>query len=510
MRPLRYLYPLLFVIVPPLHIAAANPGEIRLSDLMMVISALVLVFGLIYVLVFWALGVAQWRLVAPVVVMMIVAWFYSVALIGLIAPTTVAHLAIILITLLGAFTVLAWLNQHRRVLQELNGILAMTGILLVGWSALRIGITLFREHRALTSSQLAKELRTPVGVRQGGGKSGWRPTIYLIVLDEYANSSILDEQVGFDNREFEDSLRRLGFTIPSLVRSNYTHTDLSLASLLNFTHLTALTRELGPKATDPFLPDYLLANNRTVRFLKTQGYQFIFFPSAWWPATAHNSNADQEFHLWHDFDLRHALARTELRRHLWGNSLLLAMGSPNMGDPEYIEGTFEGLRRLDTHGRPAFVFAHVLLPHTPYVFDAQCRPRTAPDKRNRQLYLDQLRCADSLVLDVVTTLLRRPGPPRVILLQGDHGTAMLGFDSAPTAAGVTPAQARERFGAFGAYFLPGGGGRLFADTLTLVDVFPKVLDFYFGADLPIGPDDLYMSLERAPYDFARVDPHTLK
>ena len=75
---------------------------------------------------------------------------------------------------------------------------------------------------------------------------------------------------------------------------------------------------------------------------------------------------------------------------------------------------------------------------------------------------------------------------------------------------VAPAQARERFGAFGAYYLPDGGGRLFSDSVTLVNVFQKVLSHYFGADIPPAPDDLYMSLERTPYDFAKLDPASMR
>jgi hypothetical protein len=510
MRLPRRLYPVLFAILPPLHIAAYNPGRTSLSDLVLVTGALLLGFGLIYLLVSWALSQIRLHWLAPILAMTAVAWFYSVPLTRIMARTMGGYRASTLLALLGTATILAWLSQHRRAVHELNGFFAMAGVLLVGWSSLQIGITVLREHRSLRSSEIVKELTSPLQVRHVSGEPSWRPNIYLILLDEYANSSVLQEQFGFANREFEDSLRRLGFTIPRLVRSNYAHTALSLPSLLNFTHLTTLSKDLGFKATDPSLPDYLLAHNRTTRFLKAQGYRYILFPSAWWPATAHSSDADREFRVWNDFSLWHAIERTELRRHLWVKSLLRAMGAPESLDPEYLQRTFEGLRLLDTQGKPTFVFAHMLLPHTPYVFDADCRARMAPDKPNRQLYLDQLRCANTLVLKLVTSLLRRPGQPPVILLQGDHGSAMLDFNSAPTAGQVTPAQARERFGAFGAYFLPGGGGRVFADTLTLVNVFPKILNFYFRVNLPLSRDDLYMSLERRPFEFARIDPQVIE
>jgi hypothetical protein len=89
-------------------------------------------------------------------------------------------------------------------------------------------------------------------------------------------------------------------------------------------------------------------------------------------------------------------------------------------------------------------------------------------------------------------------------------SGMLGFNSAPTAALVTPAQARERFGAFGAYYLPAGGGQLVTDTVTIVNVFRKILPYYFGADLTPEPDRLYMSLEDSPFDLVEVDPVSLR
>jgi hypothetical protein len=402
------------------------------------------------------------------------------------------------------------LDRHELALEKLNSVLALTSVLLVGWDTARILTSVISEHRVMASNALVQGLSPLPETRPVRGASGHGPDIYLIVLDEYANSGVLGQQLGFANQQFEDSLRALGFTIPRLIRSNYAHTTLSLASLLNFTQLTALGHDVGPATTDPFLLDYLVMHNRVTRYLKAHGYAVVFLPSEWWPATKHNAEADREIRVWNDGDPRHFLARTELRRHLWTRSLLRVIGSPDMVDPEYLRATFDSLQHLDTGGRPTFVFAHLLLPHTPYVFDAQCHPRTAPDARNLRLYVDQLKCTNRLVLNLVTALVRRRGPPPVILLQGDHGTAMLGFEAAQTIQAVTSAQQRERFGALGAYFLPGGGGRLFVDTLTLVNVFPKVLNFYFDDDLPLEADDLYMSLDRTPYDLVPVDPRRLQ
>jgi hypothetical protein len=118
-------------------------------------------------------------------------------------------------------------------------------------------------------------------------------------------------------------------------------------------------------------------------------------------------------------------------------------------------------------------------------------------------------CLDSLLLGLVTSLIQHSSPAPIILLQGDHGSNLLDYSSARSAAEVSSDQSRERFGAFGGYYVPGGGSRLFADSVTVVNVMAKVLGYYFNADIRPAPDNLYMSLERSPYRFAQVDPASL-
>ena len=41
--------------------------------------------------------------------------------------------------------------------------------------------------------------------------------------------------------------------------------------------------------------------------------------------------------------------------------------------------------------------------------------------------------------------------------------------------------------------------------MTIVNVMGNVLRFYLGADLPREPDDMYLSVDRAPFAFKQVD-----
>jgi hypothetical protein len=411
-------------------------------------------------------------------------------------------------------TAIWWLAHRPYLLDRVNTFLALTGLLVVGWLTARFVANQFRSRSIIQNSALAAQLARPVNPRAPVGRQAQRaPDIYLLVLDEYAHSAVLQNLFQFDNRMFEDSLRQLGFTIPRLVRSNYVHTVLSLPSLLNFSHLTRLTEEVGAHSTDASLPNYLLEHNRAAAYLKQQGYRFLFFPSQWWPSTRHNRNADWEFEAWPSFNPAREISRSDLRRSLVRTTALDYLIRDDAWDADFIRRTLTALEAVPEHTEPTFALAHIVSPHWPYVFKADCRVAgDAPVRRRsrrQQAYTEQLQCLNRLLLHTVATILRRSPVPPVILLQGDHGTNLLRYSDAGSAEAVTSAQASERFGAFGAYYVPGGGGALFADTVTVVNVLQKVLSYYTGADVSPQSDSLYVSLERTPYDFAPVAPSKL-
>jgi hypothetical protein len=97
----------------------------------------------------------------------------------------------------------------------------------------------------------------------------------------------------------------------------------------------------------------------------------------------------------------------------------------------------------------------------------------------------------------------------VIILVGDHGSRFADVDFYAHPERVSRAFIRERFGAFGAFYLPDGGGSAFREPVTLVNVLGNVLRYYFGADLPPSSDSMFVSgLEL--YRFFPVDPRILE
>jgi hypothetical protein len=523
MRHLRLLYPFLFAILPVLNVLTRNPGGSTLRDVAILAGVLLGVCAVVYGIVALVSRQGLGNPAVPLIVLAGIVWFYSYPALRSVhrlahatpAPAVVTG-AVAIMSALATAVAVWWLARRPRYLDRVTTFFALTGVLLVVWSGFRIVTDERAARMALRESRLVKELGAAVPVNGTASMAARQPPpdIYLIILDEYANSSVLRERFGFDNREFEDSLHKIGFVIPKLIRSNYVHTLLSLPSLLNFSHLSRLGAEVGTHNTDPTVPDYLVENNRTAAFLKARGYRFLFYPSQWWISTEHNRNADWEFHAWSGFQPTREATRSDLRRAFIGTTPLALLYTDDAYDADHVKRTLAAIEQVPLRQEPTFVLAHILNPHYPYVFDASCRalhtrPTARWGKGREKAYLNQVRCLNSLLLRTVTTLVSRSPRAPIIILVGDHGTNSLGYSDAKSAETVAAAPARERFGAFGAFHLPDGGARSFADSVTLVNVVPKVLNYYFGAGIPLAPDSLHMSLERTPYLFAPVDPASL-
>ena len=531
LRSVALLYPVWFGASAVLAIAAHNPGQYRSSDLVLVLASVIVIVVLLLiataVLLRLVSGPERATPLAAALVMCAVAWvfyyFPAQETFHGFSHRLAADRVLVPLGSVLTIAVVTWvIRQPPERLHRLGGFMSRFGLLLIGVVLFQMLTSETRGSEMTRRSALVRQLSVPV--RSGGGVSASRNTpprdIYLLVLDGHANARVLREVFGFDNSRFEDSLRHLGFFVPRDMRSNYVQTYLSVASLLNAAHVTTLAQDAGPESMDHSLPTYLVRNNRVASFLKQRGYKYVLFPSAWWAATAGSPLADEVFDPVPEFNLQHELRRTELRSTVVRSTLLrFLLRGDDSAIPltQHFQRSLEGMRRVPADPAPTFSFAHILLPHIPYLLDEKCRPlkQGIPDDmeadtpEQRADYVGQVRCIDGLVLDLVTALIRRSATAPVILVVGDHGPrfADVGFYGHPGT--VSRAFIRERFGAFGAFYLPAGGERALTETVSLVNVLGHVLRFYFDADLPVNPDEMYVSGQQ-PYHFYRVDPALLR
>jgi hypothetical protein len=510
------LYPFLAAAYPVLALAAANGKE--LGGLWVVVHPLIESLGIaVAAWLVWSLFVRNQdrRAFLTLVVIVLYASYghLTLALGGLswaapyvdtALPLTmaVAYLAAITFLVLRLVPNLANLSRYMSVL---------TVILLV-WAT--TDLLRHTAKRAFTPSDgPAGSAIANLEQRDPG------PDIYLIVLDKYTGRQSLKQNFEFDNVAFETFLSERAFVLPRSPHANYIHTALSLASLLNYQYLD----EQLARGHEEAYVNNLVEDNAVWRFLRARSYRFIFFPTSF-QVTGSNrfasmqlpdpSQIPTEFEIvWRRTTLAWPVLQWACERVHCAHAFALFSAE----GPELLEWKFDQLERLPSmprDGRPLFVFAHIMSPHEPYVFNADCSHRSAlwpsysvsgDETPERRAYLAQLACVNRRLEIIVERILRDSPHPPVILLQSDHGHGRMGFHI-PEASSVTPDRLAERADIFAAYYLPGADPQIVSDSITPVNVFRVVFRHYFQADLNPLPDETYWSPQTAQLKLTRITP----
>ncbi len=322
------------------------------------------------------------------------------------------------------------------------------------------------------------------------------PDIYYIILDAYASAETLEQIWDHDNHEFVDYLTERGFYVVPDAKTNYTVTFLSLASSLNMQYINYLADELGVDSTDRRQAYQMIQNSEAVRFLRSRGYKFIHFQSGW-GATGKNPYADR--------DIRCGLV-TEFAQVLVRTTVLRPLADRLIPDDRrtVVLCTFETLAEVQQiiEG-PRFVFAHILVPHPPFLFGPNGEPMdTDPDFDSRDwdsYYLGQLDFVNKKVKVLVDKILSEAETPPVIILQADHGSRSRRAPAEPSGRPLI-----ERIGILNAYYLPGNGHELLYETITPVNTFRVIFNAYFETNYELLEDRVFFSRLKRPYDFTDV------
>ncbi|HEY3335030.1 MAG TPA: hypothetical protein VGK16_07295 [Candidatus Limnocylindrales bacterium] len=312
--------------------------------------------------------------------------------------------------------------------------------------------------------------------------------IYFLVFDRYGSAESLERRFGITDNDLYAWLRDEGFQVPAHSHANYRATDFSLAATLNMRYLDDLTTSVGRVSRDRTPAQAMFKDHAVGEFLKAEGYRYYQL-GTWFQPTRDIPIADENLVLGETSEFENVLTGTTM---LPAIDRMLGRTTPELSFRDrHREGTlFElrQLRRVSTAPGRKFVFAHILLPHDPYVFRADGTPipedeaKATPEAR---LYRNHLAFANAQIKDIVGYLLAGPEATRpIVIIEGDEGPlACQSVDCVQT----TPDYLRIRLGNLLAMYLPGVDERL-PDTYSSVNTFRTVFRDYFGADLPPLPD----------------------
>jgi Sulfatase len=258
-----------------------------------------------------------------------------------------------------------------------------------------------------------------------------KPDVYFLLFDEYASSLALKEQYNYDNSPLDSFLIKQGFHINQQSSSNYNLTVFSMASVLNMSYIEGL-KDPGRIISQDYTNAYqLIRDNKVIGLFSGEGYEiknYSIFDLAGQPTRAWQSFLPLKTRLLTARTLAERLARHT-------NSLLVRyLGIKYFVVQEYMKyysGNEAFLKRVASEAdqkssRPRFLYAHFIMPHFPYLFDAAGHRRSDRqiyEERNSNppaAYLNYLPYTNKRLEDLVLHI-RQSDPNAVILLCGDHG-----------------------------------------------------------------------------------------
>jgi hypothetical protein len=392
---------------------------------------------------------------------------------------------------------LAWRGGTwvRNATQVLN--LATAGLVL---------FNLFRIGEYVISTRLFPDTTGVVPTIQVG--EAGRPDIYYIILDRYAGEQTLGGVYGFDNRPFLEALEDRGFIIAHDSWANYLKTAPSVVSTLSMDYLDPEAYIQSTPHT--FGPIHAALQHRLAApaALKSIGYEYVLVAN-WWEPSSKNVDADV---------IERYTQFSQFSTILAATTMLLALApeteaSPDEPDPESIAYSelarrhtlygFDAIERAASRDGPTFVFAHLTIPHSPYVFNPDGSMPTAAQTAERsddEEYVLQLEYANRRVLEVIDTILDlEPGQlDPIIILTADEGPWPPGFRADQEDfqwLEASDADIAWKFGILNAYRMPGVDleAEGFSDRISPVNAFRILFNAYFGTHLELPPDMTYLS-----------------
>lgn len=331
------------------------------------------------------------------------------------------------------------------------------------------------------------------------------PDIYYIILDRYASANTLKEVYDFDNSEFLNYLSGKGFYVANESRANYTKTRSSLASSLNMDYINYLSEQYGEEYQD-LGPIYeIIEDNAVWHLLKSVGYEFAYFGSSWEP-TRENMYADFSSSYSQLPDFTKLLLITTIAYPVATTLDLIDDSSTEHYNCALY--TFDRIAEMPDNIAPTYAFAHILLPHPPYVFDEDgnfLTAEAASEKSREENYINQLTATNNMVTELIDGLLSSSEVPPIIILQADEGPFPPETDF-PSFKWEDASEIllKEKYGILNAYYLPDVAEDVLYPSITPVNSFRLIFNLYFGADFMLLPDKSYAFYGDHPYKFLDV------
>ncbi|MBA4419960.1 MAG: hypothetical protein C0391_02320 [Anaerolinea sp.] len=517
MQPVKYrekipFHPFLLALYAPLALLAGNILQIRPGDALRSIGVFGLMGAAVYLLLRWR--VKDWQRAAM---------YSSVSLLLFISYGQVLTV-LKTVTLLGEIV-----GRHRYLIPAFLAIggLAFWGVSRLGKhlktisnaaNILSLALVIFPLYQlaantVMTAQNESRNAISVSGITVNGHESVTeKPDVYYIILDMYGRDDVLLERFRYDNSEFLAQLEDLGFVVAHCSVTNYNMTELSLASSFNMNYLETLGSQYTGGSKDRSGLPSLIHQSAVRSIFEQMGYRFINFETGF---TFTEIRDADEFLVPSYVELENQ--KNPIRVNAFESLLIKTTAFVILSDVQtkWLTPVADALdtRRvhvvrelylldklpiLATEESPKFVYAHILIPHPPFVFtkdgvnlelpSSYGEDGKGPSAKDYSVgYRHQLDYINMRLIPILQQIVRDSKTPPVIILQGDHG--------------VDP----KRSLILNAYFLPGQENNPVWQEISPVNTFRVVFNTYFNGKFEILPDINYASKDKAPYDYRSVE-----
>jgi hypothetical protein len=313
--------------------------------------------------------------------------------------------------------------------------------------------------------------------------SGTVEDVLVVVVDSYPMLAVAEQWFGHDPSLLVRNLLEAGFEIERISWSHNTFTGLAVPSIFQLEQVA----DASPKGTwGNRRTSYDIAggDNFVANSLRNAGFRYTHIESGWEGGKCRQVDACLES-TWLDEAAWNLLSPSVL-----GGLLTSKYGSMDVPNTLRAVEHLTDLK-LFGDGHHDFVYAHLMLPHAPYVVDETCGvlPTTTRTSIGQQMRLRfQLSCVDSLLSDIALKV----GETTAVMITGDHGTGMGGQVGARS-ADWSDADIAERLGTLLAYKLPNECDG--PPTPTNVYTMRAIMDCAVDADLPSKPTDFLLGAD---------------
>lgn len=239
--------------------------------------------------------------------------------------------------------------------------------------------------------------------------------IYYIILDEYSSFNTIKKYYHYDNSKFAQNLEELGFNVSydSLNESRQTYTITG--NILNLDYII----------TDDMLFDEkikLRENPPLFRLINEYGYKINNLSDAVkWDGVFAGGLEGVSSSKMSTFSVM-----------LYSNSAMYPFVSSknDFENRDKVLAEFNALQAQESNDIPVFTYAHIVCPHTPFVFDREgnVTPFSALNNlEDKKYYLDQYIFVTNKVYDTVKNIVKKD-PNAIVIIQSDHSIRMIKDD----------------------------------------------------------------------------------